>query len=138
MTNKFPIPAGRVERKAANDLPPIHKTPRNKRYLEWMRLQTCCSCGAESHPERPSEAAHVRLGMGGGIGLKPSDYRTVPLCRYCHAEQHAKGERTFWARMEEDRGMGAELVILVHLASYAQDKRCAIELLEQLLEAERG
>lgn len=44
----------------------------------------------------PIEVAHVRLGSGAGVAQKPDDWRTVPLCRDHHAEQHRVGERTFW------------------------------------------
>jgi hypothetical protein len=42
------------------------------------------------------EVAHVRLGSGAGVGQKPSDDRTLSLCRDCHSRQHQVGERTFW------------------------------------------
>ena len=43
----------------------------------------------------PSEVAHhVRLGTGGGMGMKPEDRWCVPLCTPCHEEVH-RGARTF-------------------------------------------
>jgi hypothetical protein len=42
------------------------------------------------------EAAHVRMGTDGGMGMKPSDCYVVPLCSACHAYQHKIGERKFW------------------------------------------
>jgi indole-3-glycerol phosphate synthase len=30
------------------------------------------------------------------MSQKPDDFRTVSLCRECHAKQHRVGERTFW------------------------------------------
>jgi hypothetical protein len=41
------------------------------------------------------EAAHVRIGTDGGMGVKPSDIYTIPLCTGAHAEQHAIGEPAF-------------------------------------------
>jgi hypothetical protein len=49
-------------------------------------------------------AAHVRLGSNAGIGQKPDDWRTVPLCDgvnadglyACHKRQHVIGEKSFW------------------------------------------
>lgn len=32
------------------------------------------------------------------MGQKPDDFRTVSLCKECHALQHSEGERTFWAK----------------------------------------
>lgn len=50
--------------------------------------------------DMPIEVAHVRMGSGAGIGQKPDDFRTVPLCREHHARQHEVGERTFWAGVD--------------------------------------
>ncbi len=36
------------------------------------------------------------MGSGAGIGQKPDDWRTVSLCRSCHALQHEMGEPSFW------------------------------------------
>lgn len=41
------------------------------------------------------EAAHVRIGTDGGIGLKPGDQWTIPLCSMHHRKQHRIGESTF-------------------------------------------
>ena len=49
----------------------------------------------------PVEAAHVRYGLAGGMGLKPSDNRIVPLCTRCHSMQHTIGEMRFWALHHE-------------------------------------
>ena len=32
------------------------------------------------------------------MGLKPSDYRTVPLNQFVHQELHQIGEKSFWER----------------------------------------
>lgn len=73
----------------------------NPAYLAWIRSLPCAvrpRCG------RPGEHAHhVRIGTGGGIGLKPPDVgATVPLCAVHHAELHAIGARTFEARHAVD------------------------------------
>ena len=64
---------------------------RSQRHLRHVRSHACVNCDAEA----PIEAAHYKLGTDGGMGMKPSDYWTTPLCRDCHARQHT-GERTFW------------------------------------------
>lgn len=46
----------------------------------------------------PVQAHHVRLGTGGGIGLKPSDAAAVPLCPHHHRVLHQIGQRTFDTR----------------------------------------
>lgn len=68
-------------------------------HLDFIRSQPCCNCPAPP----PSDPAHVRIGSGAGMGQKPSDWRTVPLCRMCHREQHDIGERTFWACTDVER-----------------------------------
>lgn len=45
---------------------------------------------------------HVRAGGHGGVGLKPSDYRTVPLTDSEHRELHQKGEKSFWLSRDVD------------------------------------
>ena len=87
-------------------LPPrIAKKP--KRDTRW-RSQAHCSfirqhhCSVSGCMELPIEVAHVRMGSGAGLGQKPDDFRTVPLCRDHHARQHEVGERTFWAGVDLD------------------------------------
>ena len=48
----------------------------------------CLFCGSKYSVQ----AHHIRLGTDGGIGLKPSDYYTIPLCVTHHKEVHDKGE----------------------------------------------
>jgi hypothetical protein len=54
-------------------------------------LPPCVACGKAA----PSEAAHVRTGTDGGVGVKPGDRYAVPLCTACHARQHRIGELSF-------------------------------------------
>jgi hypothetical protein len=44
----------------------------------------------------------VRTGPDGGVGRKPGDRYTVPLCSACHAKQHRVGELTFWSTLRID------------------------------------
>ena len=71
-------------RRTARGLVPSH--------LQWIRGLECsvrlCRCNK-------IEAAHVRTGNDGGMGKKPSDWHTIPLCRDHHAEQHQIGEAGF-------------------------------------------
>lgn len=73
-------------------------------HRKWVRGFCCSSCGKEpGDRENPIEAAHVRLGTGGGTGITPSDRWIVALCLECHRmrgdSQHTIGERTFWLKL---------------------------------------
>jgi len=46
-------------------------------YLEFVRQQNCCRCGAE--PRVDPDHIGPR-----GLSQKTDDYRTIPLCRRCH------------------------------------------------------
>lgn len=67
---------------------------RNPSHLKWVRGHQCACegeyCGGKI------EAAHVRNGTDGGMGVKPSDCYAVPLCSEHHRKQHERGETTFW------------------------------------------
>lgn len=64
---------------------------RNNAHLQWVRGHCCCACGAVFN----IQAAHVRIGTDGGIGMKPTDAFVIPLCAACHQRQHDIGERSF-------------------------------------------
>lgn len=53
---------------------------RNSTHLTMIRALPCLKCGRIGE----TEAAHVRSGTDGGMGMKPADRWTVPLCRACH------------------------------------------------------
>jgi hypothetical protein len=44
----------------------------------------------------------VLTGTDGGVGRKPGDRYTVPLCSACHAKQHRVGKLTFWWTLRID------------------------------------
>lgn len=64
-------------------------------HTAWVRGFGCCVPGCE---EIPIEAAHVRVGTGGGMGHKPHDKWVISLCRDHHSEQHRIGEPSFEQR----------------------------------------
>jgi hypothetical protein len=69
----------------------------NHKHLAWIRTLRCCICGKAG-----PDAAHIRAAdpvygkPETGMGEKPSDKFTVPLCRAHHAEQHSINEMQFW------------------------------------------
>lgn len=72
----------------------LPKSPRVElpRHLDRIREMSCLIC----RKAPPSEASHLRMGLGGGVGMKPHDYWTLPLCHSCH-DKAGKNERAFWA-----------------------------------------
>ena len=75
---------------------------RSPAHLKFVRSHHCCVPGCD---RMPIEAAHVRMGTGGGMGFKPADYWTVSLCGGVeghHSEQHRIGEKTFSAKYNID------------------------------------
>lgn len=65
-------------------------------HLAYIRTLPCAICARPG----PSEAAHFRLGLGGGTGYKPGDDLTLPMCRKHHDEQSLckSGELGFWRK----------------------------------------
>lgn len=95
-----------------------------KRESRWRSPAHCNfvrshSCSVQGCDLRPIEVAHVRIGSGAGMAQKPSDYRSVSLCRHHHSEQHRVGERTFW------QGVDVEALVAAFIA--ASPKRREIE-----------
>lgn len=78
------------------------KRPRqhDEKHLAFIRSLPCVVC--KNNIE--TEAAHIRMmdptvaKPMTGIGQKPHDKYTLPLCGKCHREQHAVRENQFWER----------------------------------------
>ena len=66
------------------------------------------------------------------MGQKPDDWRTVSLCRECHAMQHTHGEDTFWEAHEKQTGQSVETLI----AEFAAKSPKAAEI--RAIQRERG
>lgn len=80
-------------------LKPDHFKPKKRlvshAHRDWVRSHYCSVPGCQL---MPIEVAHVRIGTGGGMALRPSDGCTLSLCRDHHAQQHQIGERSFEKR----------------------------------------
>lgn len=82
-----------------------HPRIHDEAHLRFIRTLSCLVC-ADPHS---TEAAHVRYAdrtIGKpftGMGVKPNDIWTVPLCGNCHRGQHSMpgGEREFWKHHAE-------------------------------------
>lgn len=87
----------------------------NSKHLNFIRSLPCLICGNNIE----TEACHVRMSDAriakpeSGLGRKPPDWFTVPMCGRHHKEQHQQNERTFW----DDKGIDP---ILTSLALYAE------------------
>lgn len=61
---------------------------RDDAYLAWVRERPCLVCGrAPCDPHHQAERGH------GAMGLKPSDYRAVPLCGGVEGHHTGRGTR---------------------------------------------
>lgn len=60
---------------------------RDENYKDWIRKHACCVCGRNA----PSEASHHGHHAPGGMGQKPADKRTIPLCSSDHRAWHQHG-----------------------------------------------
>ena len=73
-------------------------TKREKRpdYLALIRRCPCLFCDADP----AGEVAHLRMAGTNkpvtGVGIKPDDCWTLPLCHTCHMRQHKTSEALFW------------------------------------------
>ncbi len=52
---------------------------KSEKYRRFIASKPCMHCGAVE-----VQCAHIRAGHSGGMGMKPPDYLTVPLCPECH------------------------------------------------------
>lgn len=71
------------------------KRLRDAKYLKSFNGAKCIACGVI---DASVVAAHIRHGHTGGMGLKPPDNLTLPLCCNCHREQHEIGEGKFYKK----------------------------------------
>ena len=83
-----------------NMLIPKTEYIRDKKHLEFIRQLPCAVCGTNYL----IDAAHVRFIAPCGVGLKPGDNNTAPLCRPHHTEQHQwpTGEEAWWEIRNKD------------------------------------
>ena len=82
----------------------------NPEHFEFIRSLPCVNCG-----KSPSVVAHLRRGIDGGMGLKPSPQWVTPLCcstidtEGCHEKQHRIGESEFWGDIDRVKWLCLEL-----------------------------
>lgn len=113
---------------------------RNKKYLEFVANFDSSTAYEDNENlaqapfiQEEIVAHHVRMGGNGGTGIKPSDYRCVPLSNDEHGDLHSKGERTFW----EYYGVDPDEVQIYLMLKYIKDRKAVLDALEDLIEVER-
>lgn len=90
---------GRVTLSEWNSPIPKNARIKSKPYLEWVATLPCVACEIRDG----TVVAHHWRGEGGrlsgGMGLKASDWLTMPLCFTCHNKMHS-GDAAFmsWQR----------------------------------------
>lgn len=76
---------------------------RSPAHLKHVRSFVCCAFGRSGHEcGGRMECHHVHENTDGGIGTKPSDEFTVPLCATHHRLLHDHGETAFQAKYGVD------------------------------------
>lgn len=97
-------PGGAVRKKKPSGQGQRQPRERDEEHLDAIRQCPCLSCGHDPC----ATAAHLRISSAehekknAGIGAKPSDRWTTPLCHDCHMKQHSEGENAFWKRLALD------------------------------------
>ena len=70
---------------------PKEKRWQSKRYIDWIKKQTCAVCGA------PAEPHHIKgIGHMSGTALKAPDWAVSPLCHPCHDSMHHRPSSEQW------------------------------------------
>lgn len=105
-----------------------HPRVHDEKHLDFVRSLPCLSCWDDT----ATEAAHLRTGAmqyakrETGLGEKPSDRWTLPLCSKCHRLQHEGNELGFWTT----RGINPFVLCLV-LHSISGDHETAIDVMRR-------
>jgi len=108
---------------------------KSQKHLAFIRSLPCIACARDPC----GEAAHVRhnFEINGerqfGKAEKPHDWRTVPLCGWCHREnrnsQHHVGEVEFWTQ---------RAINPILLASALWSNRDSFEVAREIVLRSRG
>jgi len=80
------------------------KFVRSVKHLKYVASQPCLICQSPY-----VQACHIRIGFL-GLGIKPCDSKTVPLCVEHHAEQHTMNEQSFWDKYKYDPFLEAKFI----------------------------
>lgn len=117
------------------------RTYRNADYMKFLRDERPCIVTLQGSPHVEMVSHHVRIGGNGGMGLKPSDYRCVPLTAQEHVRLHNQGETFYWKEKGIDPNHYMVGYLSHYLATFAVRKNLshlAIPLLEDIIETLRS
>jgi len=100
---------------------PKPKTIKDKKYLLWLRKQSCVYSGQYAiEGVRDVVAAHDK---GGGVALKDDDTKALPLLTEHHLggqiSEH-NGYHTFWLLVELRTGKTREQLVKAHRKQYKE------------------
>jgi len=87
------------------------QTYRNSKYMRFIKTLPCSVCG-----RMPSDPHHVKGKGEGGMGLKVSDIRSIPLCRLHHQE----GDNSGWQTFQRKYGIDFNVIRLQCLERYVE------------------
>jgi len=97
---------------------------RDAKYLKSFQGLSCCYGGKYLPCSGDVVGCHIRMGSGAGMGIKPDDFRCIPLCAAHHTYQHSKGEPFFH---------GDKLRDAVALAKSLYEHRADVKAQEKLI-----
>jgi Protein of unknown function (DUF968). len=103
-----------------------HPRVHNEKHLQFIRQLPCVVC----EDNTSTEAAHIRFSdaraakINPGVGAKPHDRWTVPLCGKHHRKQHEMNEQGFW-----DAAMIDPIFVALALWSVSGDHEAGEEII---------
>jgi len=90
------VESARDSERAKEQLPQLSPDrEEHEEYTEWVaETHACCACGLDDDTTIPH---HLREFVPDtGVGTKPDDYDTVPLCYDCHQTLEDSPSKEFW------------------------------------------
>jgi hypothetical protein len=83
----------------------------SKVYRDWVSGFPCAACGNSP----PSDCHHFSE-QGSGMGMKPDDAATLPLCRPCHDHWHSRAYLPIFEYKSTWKGAAADEATQFELA----------------------
>ena len=105
------------------------KQPRliNKKYLKDINEHGCCICGQES------TSHHITGYNQGGMGTKPCDLMTIPLCERHHSATYDTGIHYNINMWELEHGTQPELITL-QLQKSAMNRKITVSMANKYID----